>query len=125
MHKWGVLFRNRIHYHRDNGAPSHDNMNENAWSEYKIHLKEMEDKNRRKDREVVEENEEGDHSDEEGDHSDEDNDEMKEVDYDCEEGDNDETTDGSDEEEEGEEEDDEEDDFGDDYTRTMLCNISF
>ena len=59
------------------------------------------------------------------DHSDEDNDEMKEVDYDCEEGDNDETTDGSDEEEEGEEEDDEEDDFGDDYTRTMLCNISF
>ena len=28
------------------------------------------------------------------------------------------------EEEEGEEED-EEDDFGDDYTRTMLCNISF
>ena len=125
MHKWGVLFRNRIHYHRDNGAPSHDNINEDTWSEYKIHLKEMEDKNRRKDREVVEENEEGDHSDEEGDHSDEDNDEMKEVDYDCEEGDNDETTDGSDEEEEGEEEDDEEDDFGDDYTRTMLCNISF
>ena len=118
MHKWGVLFQNRIHYHRDNGAPSHDNINENTWSQYKIQLKEIEDKKRRKDKEVVEENEEGDNSDEE------DNEEMKEQEG-C---DNDETTDGSDEEEEGddeEDEEDEEDDFGDDYTRTLLCNISF